>query len=135
MIPDPARCVTPFGVPAPTQTTPVTQKIVSLPAPSIRIKNDSYAPIFTTFTVEFRFGLNVLQTVTISKMIAQEVRTITYTRPESRKLLYRSITCPYCYEDPGAPYDWQDPSTITVIIDPSNSITEKTETDNSRTFQ
>ncbi len=140
VIPNPTRCATTFAVPNPTTTAPLSQKIVSMPAPSITIRNNSFAPVLTPFTVEFRFGLTVLQSVTVSKMIAGEVKTITYTRPESRKLLYRSVNCPDCYEDPGVPYNWEDPN-ITVVIDPSPGVTtgpgiiaEYDEGDNSATF-
>lgn len=139
VIPNPTRCATTFAIANPTQTTPLTQKIVSMPAPAITIKNESFAPV-GAFTVEFRFGLTVLASVPVSKMIAKEVKTISYVRPESRKLLYRSVSCPDCYEDAGVPYNWEDPN-ITVVIDPSPGVTtgpgviaESNEGDNSATY-
>jgi hypothetical protein len=142
----PERCTTTFAVPAPTSTTPVVNKIVTIANPVVTITNDSYAPINLPIKVEFRTGNTVLQTSTIAvgangySMIAKETKTVIFNRNESRKLLYRSSSCPACYESEKAPYNWEDPI-ITVVVDPSNGTTtgpgvinELNELDNSRTF-
>jgi len=142
----PERCTTTFAVPAPTSTTPVVNKIVTIANPGVTITNDSYAPINLPIKVEFRAGNTVLQTSTIAvgangySMIAKETKTVIFNRNESRKLLYRSSSCPACYESEKAPYNWEDPI-ITVVVDPSNGTTtgpgvinELNELDNSRTF-
>lgn len=142
----PERCTTTFAVPAPTSTTPVVNKIVTVANPVVTITNDSYAPINLPIKVEFRAGNTVLQTSTIAvgangySMIAKDTKTVIFNRNESRKFLFRSSSCPACYESEKAPYNWEDPI-ITVVVDPSNGTTtgpgiinESEEMDNSRTF-
>ena len=142
----PERCTTTFAVPAPTSTSLETKKIVTVANPVVTITNDSYAPINLPIKVEFRAGNTVLQTSTIVvgangySMIAKETKTVIFNRNESRKILYRSFSCPACYESAEAPYNWEDPI-ITVVVDPSNgtttgpgAINEFYEQDNSRTF-
>jgi hypothetical protein len=142
----PERCTTTFAVPAPTSTTPAVNKIVTVANPVVTITNNSYAPINLPIKVEFRAGNTVLQTSTIAvgangySMIAKDTKTVIFNRNESRKILYRSSSCPACYESEKAPYNWEDPI-ITVVVDPSNGTTtgpgiinEIDELDNSRTF-
>jgi|GEM_PF-1529733 hypothetical protein len=142
----PERCTTTFAVPTPTSTSSEVKKVVTVANPVVSITNNSYAPINVPIKVEFRAGNTVLQTSTIAvgangySMIAQETKTVVFNRTESRKMLYRSFSCPACYESAEAPYNWEDPI-ITVVVDPSNGTTtgpgvinEFDELDNSRTF-
>jgi hypothetical protein len=142
----PERCTTTFAVPAPTSTTPVSIKIVTVANPEVSITNNSYAPINLPIKVEFRAGNTVLQTSTIAvgangfSMIAKDTKTVIFNRSESRKKLLRASYCPACYESAESPYNWEDPI-ITVVVDPSNGTTtgpgvinESDELDNSRTF-
>ena len=142
----PERCTTTFAVPAPTSTTPVVTKIVTVANPVVTITNNSYAPINLPIKVEFRAGNTVLQTSTIAvgangySMIAKETKTVIFNRNESRKKLLRASSCQACFESVEAPYNWEDPI-ITVVVDPSNGTTtgpgiinELDELDNSRTF-
>lgn len=133
LIENPLRCVTEFNIANPTAATPQTEKIVTIPDVKFTIINDSYAPQFSPITVHVKFGLNILATITIPRMIAQESRVISFRRAESRKRLVRNVNCAECFEFNEVPFNWIDQN-YTVVVDPGLLIPEDSEFNNSRTF-
>lgn len=133
MIENPSRCVTEFNIANPTPENPQVEKIVTLPDVKFTIKNDSYAPQFTPITVQIKFGLNILQTITIPRMIAQQQTVIVFVRAEKRKKFVRNLNCAECFELNEAPFNWLD-NNYTVVIDPGGVIPEDSDLNNSKTF-
>ena len=108
------------NVPNPTLEAPIQEKTVTVPPIKFQIKNDSYAPIFSPFTIQIKRGINVIKEIPVNRMIAQEVKTITFTRDEQRKIFVRHRDCTVCYEKLTAPFNWLDPE-LTIVIDATNA--------------
>ena len=133
MIQNPSRCVTEFNLANPIPETPQVEKIVTMPDVRFTITNNSYAPVFTPITVHVKFGLNILETLTIPRMIAKEQKVIVFHRPESRKKLVRHSSCAECFELNEVPFNWLD-KPYTLVLDPSFAIDEIFEDNNIKTF-
>lgn len=107
------------NVPNPTLEAPLQEKEVTMAPITFKIKNDSYAPIFKPFKVKIKNGINVIKEFTINKLIAQEVKSITFTRDQQKKIFARHRDCPNCYEKNIAPFNWLD-IPLTIVIDEEN---------------
>lgn len=103
----------------PTLDAPLQEKQVNVAPITFQIKNDSYAPIFTPFKIKIKNGINTIKEITVNRMIAQEVKTITFTRDQQKKIFARHRDCPKCYEKLEAPFNWLD-IPLTIVIDEEN---------------
>lgn len=107
------------NVPNPTVEQPLQEKEVTMAPITFKIKNDSYAPIFKPFKVKIKNGINVIKEFTVNRLIAQEEKTITFTRDQQKKIFARHRDCPKCYEKNQAPFNWLD-IPLTIVIDEEN---------------
>lgn len=107
------------NVPNPTLEAPLQQKEVRLAPITFKIKNNSFAPILKPFKVKIKNGINTIKEITVNKMIAQEEKTLTFTRDEQRKIFVRHRDCPNCFEKLEAPFNWVDVP-LNIVIDEEN---------------
>ncbi len=119
-MPDGAALISRYGLANPTAATPQTTKELQWPAIRLTIRNTSYAPV-PAFQAQVKFGENIVDTVTVPRMIAQGSAVISFRRVmDSRKLLGRHVSCPGVYELMAAPFNWVDPA-YTLVLDPSGT--------------
>jgi len=116
---NPEALISRYGLPAPGPTDATPTRMVSWPDIRITLKNNSWG-FQNACTATVKSGNTVLGTVNVPAMIGRSTAVVTFTRPESRKLLARSTTCLGVYELMKPPFDWQDPA-LTLEMRPSNA--------------
>ena len=117
-IENPIRCANgTFNIPAPSQASPVTSGNINWPALQFTVKNFGEEASVAT-TVQFKNGINVIQTVNIPAIPGGGTFRITFQRPNSVRKLTRVLnSCPDCYDTTLDSRNWTD-LPMQLVIDP-----------------
>ena len=116
---------------APTTANPHVEGVVDASPITYVVKNRSSFPMPNqTFTVQLKFGINVLAQDTLQPLAPGGLKILTYGRPTNKRKIMRDLNCQHCYDLNQAPFNWTDPQ-LFVLVDVGNQITESNETNNS----